>query len=203
MIRYLPVLKGYYETEDGRVILMIDKPSDLIRMRDLLDHYKGKVNPRHVAWMISRMFHHAAFFEWAHISHNDMSLDTLFVCPEHHTICVLGGWWYATEIGKKPIALPSRTIAHAPTELLKNKLAIKGTDSELSRLTARELLGNANGIHLVKDSEIPTPMTTWLRISGRGSAVDDFAQWREKVVIDSFGKRSFFKMELHAKDVYK
>jgi hypothetical protein len=201
MVRYMPSIKGYYETAD-EVIMMIDKPSDLIRMRDLLEFSKGKVDPKHVAWMLSRMFHHASYFEVTQFSHQDLSLDTLFVCPEHHTVCVLGGWWYATPFGRKPIALPSRTINNAPSELLAEKLAMRGTDSELIKLTARELLGNANGIHLVLDKEIPSQMTNWLRISGKRSAIDDYTQWREKVVLDSFGKRKFRIMPISAKDVY-
>jgi hypothetical protein len=198
---YMPSIKGYYETSD-EVILMIDKPADLIRMRDLLEYSKGKIDPRHVAWMISRMLHHASYFQWGGFSHNDLSMDTLFVCPEHHSVCVLGGWWYTTEFGKKPIALPTRTIDNAPSEFISKKLAVSGTDPELIRLTAREILGNGNGIHLVNDPEIPKSLTSWLRISGHGSALEDYTQWRDKIVLDAFGKRKFRVMPISAKDVY-
>jgi hypothetical protein len=198
---YLPNIVGYYETDNG-AILMIDKPKDLVRMRDVLDFYKGKVDPRHVAWMVSRMIHHASYFQWMNISHGDLSIDSLYICPELHTVCVLGGWWYATPIGEKPKALPSRTISNLPSEFLKNKLSTFGTDPELVRLTAREMLGNANGIHLVSDTNIPKSMTNWLRVSGKGDASDDYAQWLEKIVISSFGKREFHIMPITSKDVY-
>ena len=202
MSKYLPSIKGYYETSDS-VIIMMDKPSDLIRMKDLVEYYKGSVDPRHVAWMISRMLNLASYLEWAKICHGDFSLDTLFISPEFHSVCIIGGWWYSSAIGTKPLALPSRTINNAPSEFMKDKLSVLGIDPELIKLTSRELLGNANGILLKNNNDIPKSLVNWLRISGKGSAVDDYTQWREKIVIDSFGKRAFRVMPISAKDVYK
>jgi hypothetical protein len=201
MVRYLPKIVDEYETADS-ILLMIDKPADLIRMRDLLEYFGGKIDPRHVAWMISRMLHHASFLELVNIAHNDFSLDTLFVCPEHHTVCILGGWWYATKIGKKPIALPQRTINFGPSELITKKKAMLGTDPELARLTGRELLGDTSGIRLTLDPNIPPPIVEWLRISGRGSALQDYTHWREKILSGSYGPRKFVKMEVSEKDIY-
>ena len=138
----------------------------------------------------------------AQISHNDLSLDTLFVCPEHHTVCVLGGWWYASTIGKKLKALPQRTIINAPSVLINSKLAMLETDPELVRLTGRELLGNANGVHLMLDTSIPRGLVSWLRLPGRGHAIKDYAEWRDKILPDSFGPRKFVKMTITTEDVY-
>ena len=201
MARYLPVIKNVYETSNG-IIVMIDKPADLIRMRDLRDYCGGKIDPKHVAWIVSRMLNHASYFEWAKLSHNDLSMDTLFVCPEHHTVCILGGWWYATPIDTKLAALPQRTISNAPSEVIKTKLASLITDNELIRLTGRELLGNANGIYLEADKNIPKPMVSWIRLPGCGSAIKDYALWRDHVLPDSFGPRKFVKMPIMASDVY-
>ncbi len=201
MRMYLPKIKGYYETTDS-IVLMIEKPADLIRMRDLLDHLGGKVDSRHVAWMVSRMMMHCEYMEWANITHNDLSLDTLFVCPEHHTVCVLGGWWYSVPVNAKPLALLQRTINHAPSEVIRDKKTSVATDLELARLTARELLGNANGIHLMHDKNIPAPMVNWLRLVSAGNAMKDYTQWREHILGDSFGKRKFVKMLIEASDVY-
>lgn len=202
MIRYLPTISGCYETADS-VVVMIDKPADLIRMRDLRDHCGGKMDPKHVAWMISRMLNHTSYFEWAKLTHNDLSLDTLFVCPEHHTVCILGGWWYSMPVGDRLKAMPQRTINHASSEVMKKKLAALQTDPELVRLSARELLGNANGVHLMIDKSIPSTMVNWLRISSQGSAVKDYAIWRDKILPDSFGPRKFVKMEIKADQVYQ
>lgn len=200
MRRYLPVIKEMFKTNDS-IILMIEKPADLIRMRDLLDHQGGQIDPKHVAWMVSRMLNHASYLEVTKLSHNDFSLDTLFVCPEHHTICVLGGWWYATKIGEKLSAMPQRTINNAPSDVIHSKEASVSIDAELVRLTGRELLGNANGIHLTTGT-IPAPMVNWLRLASRGSPVKDYREWREKTLMDSFGPRKFIKMNVATPQVY-
>lgn len=203
MRRYLPKITAYHETATD-VVVTIEKPVDLIRLHDLLDYLGGKLEDKHVAWIVSRLFNHASYLEWAKLSHNDLSLDTLFICPEHHIICLLGGWWYAAEFGTslKGRLLPARTITHGPSELISKKLASSRTDAELARLTARELLGDPSGVRLALDHEVPRPMADWLRMSGSGSARDDYEQWREKVLMASFGPRKFVRMNTKAEDVY-
>lgn len=202
MRRYLPTIVGSFKTADSTII-MIDKPADLIRMRDLVNHLGGRIDAKHVAWMVSRMLNHTSYFEVAGISHNDFSMDTLFVCPEQHTVCVLGGWWYASAIGEKLKALPQRTINNAPADFLKAKLAKVSVDAELVRVTGRELLGNTNGIHLVNDPNIPAPMVNWLRLTGMGSPIQDYQEWRDKILISSFGKRKFIKLPVTTSEVYQ
>lgn len=201
MERYLPTIKEFYETPTG-IVIMIDKPADLIRMRDLVDYCGGKLDAKHAAWMISRMLHHASYLEWADLTHNDISLDTLFVCPEHHTVCMLGGWWYAMRTNHKVKALPVRTLNVAPGDLVRTKLASPRTDVELAKLTGRELLGSAQGIHLVMDKSIPPPMVNWLRLVGGNSAMKEYEHWREHILGGSFGPRQFVKLPISAADVY-
>jgi hypothetical protein len=202
MRRYLPKIAAYHDIGSD-VILSIEKPADLIRLRDLLDHLGGKIEAKHVAWIMSRMLNHASYLEWAKLSHNDLSLDSLFVCPKDHIVCLLGGWWYATSVGTslKGALLPARTITYGPSELISKKLASARTDGELARLTARELLGDASGTRLALDRDLPKPMVDWLRMSGT-SAITDYAQWREKILPASFGPRKFVRMDVDAKDVY-
>jgi hypothetical protein len=202
MRRYLPKIVAYHETATD-VVMSIEKPADLIRLRDLLDHLGGKIDAAHVAWIMSRMLNHANYLAWAKLSHNDLSLDTLFICPEHHTLCLLGGWWYAADVGSslKGSLLPARTITYGPSELISKKLASARTDAELARLTARELLGDATGARLALDHSLPKPMVDWLRMSGT-TALDDYTQWREKVLPASFGPRKFVRMDVDAQAVY-
>ena len=194
---YLPKLQHYYTTSDGAAVLMIDKPADLIRMRDLRDHCGGSLDGKHVAWMVSRMLHHASYFEYAGLTHNDFSMDTLFVCPEHHTVCVLGGWWYAIPAGEKLKGLPQRTFNVVPGDVVRTKLASLRTDVELTKLTGRELLGDANPLHLT-DKDIRPQILNWLRIAAGDSAQQDYNTWRERVL----GPRKFTKLLISATDVY-
>lgn len=198
MDRYLPKVVEYHETATD-VVISIAKPADLIRMRDLLTHLGGKIDGRHVAWMVSRMLNLASYLEWAQLTHNDLSLDSLFVCPEHHTVCLLGGWWYAMPLDSTSnLVLPIRTHDHAPRDVLSNKHASLRIDPELVRLTGRELLGDATGMRLVSDPNLRKQIVDWLRMSGNGSALQDYTQWREHVL----GPRKFVKLTVNASDVY-
>ncbi len=201
MGRYLPKLIEYHETSTD-IVVTIGKPVDLIRMRDLVVHMGDKIDAKHVAWTVSRMLNHASYLEWAGLTHNDLSLDSLFVCPEHHTVCLLGGWWYATPVGGVMTALPKRTLNHAPREVIVKKRASLRIDPELTRLTAREMLGDPSGVRLMGDASLPKPMLDWLRMSGTGSAVVDYTQWRERILRASFGERQFVKLPVAATDVY-
>jgi hypothetical protein len=197
MGRYLPKLVEYHETATD-VVIVIAKPADLIRMRDLLTHLGGKIDGKHVAWMVSRMLNLASYLEWAGLTHNDLSLDTLFVCPEHHTVCLLGGWWYAAPVNDKLTAVPIRTLNHSPREVITSKRASLRIDPELVRLTGRELLGDASGMRLVNDPDVRKQIVDWLRMSGPGSAIQDYTQWRERIL----GPRKFVRLPVSATDVY-
>jgi hypothetical protein len=201
MARYLPKLTAYHETATD-VVMTLDKPADLIRMRDLRDHLGGKIDPKHVAWIVSRLLNHTSYLEWAQLTHNDISLDSLFICPEHHTVCLLGGWWYATATTDRLTALPARTLNYASREMLAEKKPSLRIDPELARLTARELLGDATGVHLMNDPNLPRSMVDWLRLSGSGSAMQDYTQWRDSVLMKSFGPRKFVKFSVSADEVY-
>lgn len=197
MARYLPQVVEYHETATD-VVLAIAKPTDLIRLRDLLDHLGGKIDGRHVAWIISRLLNHASYLEWAKLTHNDISLDSVFICPEHHTICLLGGWWYAAPLGANLVALPIRTLNHAPRDVIAKKRPDLRLDPELIRLTGRELLGDATGVRLASDPTIRRQIVDWLRMSGPGSALKDYTQWREHIL----GPRKFVSLNVSANDVY-
>jgi len=199
MRRYLPKVMEFQETAT-HVIVSIEKPIDLIRLRDLLTFSDGKLDPRHVAWMVSRMLNLASYLENQKLCHHDFSLDTLFVCPEHHSLSLLGGWWYAAAAGSslKGKLLPARTIANAPSGLITTKIATLRTDPELVRLTGRELLGDASGISLARNPDIRPEIANWLRMSGTGSAMEDFTVWFDKAL----GKRRFVVLPVKANDVY-
>jgi len=198
MSRYLPKIAAYHTTATD-VVVSIEKPADLIRLRDLLAHV-GKLDPKHVAWMVSRMLNHASYLETQKLCHQDFSLDTLFACPEHHTLSLLGGWWYAAKAGSdlKGKIVPARTIMHGPSDLITKKVATLRTDPELIRLTGRELLGDASGVSLATNPDVRKEIADWLRMSGSGSAIKDFTVWFDKVL----GKRKFVVLPVKARDIY-
>lgn len=202
MSRYLPQIHAENETEDYHV-LVIKKTPDLILLRDLLAHQKGKVDPKHVAWIMSRLYNLACYLKHAGITHNSIGLDSFYVSPQHHSGALLGGWWYSTPANSKLIAVPTRTMTYAPHGLTSKKVADFHIDSELIRATGRELLGDGGGSKLLTDPKIPNALLNWLRVAGTGDAFREYEDWYKVVLKDSFGEHRFVELKVNSSDVYK
>lgn len=199
--RYLPTIKYEDQTEDRRIIVM-QKTPDVLLLRDVLDHYNDKIDPKHVAWILSRLYNIGCFLKFNDISLNDISPDTCFISPEFHTVSIIGGWWYSTLLGRSIRAVPSRTILYAPLNLIDKKVGDSTIDSELIKATGRELLGDITGAgKFNSDSTIPKALKNWLQSPGSSDLYEEYQKWTN-VLLDSFGKRKFVEMKLEAKDIY-
>lgn len=200
--RYLPEIHTENETAD-RYVLVVKKTPDLILLRDVLDHLKGKIDPKHVAWILNSIYNISCYMKYAGLTHNSISLDTYFISPQHHNGALLGGWWYSSKVNEKLVAVPARTITYAPHNLTSKKIASMQIDSELIRAMGRELLGDGNGSKLLSDPGIPNAMLNWLRTAGLGDPYQEYESWAKTVLKDSFGERRFVKLDIQPSDVYK
>lgn len=202
VMRYLPKPIRCFEIEN-KLGWVFEKTPDILSLRDVLNCYGGKLDPRHVAWIMSTLHNITCYLEYAGLSHNDISLDTYFISPKYHSGALLGGWWYATREGERLIAVPNRTYQFMSTETKASKIAFTKTDLELIRAIGRELLGDSTGIRLNQIEGIPKPLISWLQLpSPTYSAIKDYSLW-QKVLTDSFGPRKFVKMELTSNELYK
>lgn len=193
--RYLPKVHITFETASSHV-MVVEKPAEAILLADLFAHLKWSVEPKHVAWVVSTMLNLAAYFQYAKITHNALSLSTYFVLPQQHSGVLLGGWWYSRPVGSRLIALPDRAMALLPPDMLSKKTADPRLDLNLIRSVASELLGN----HF---SSAPKPMIQWLRYSSKGDALADYGEWRT-ILERSFGVRRFVKLDVRGlTDIYK
>ena len=199
--RYLPVIHSENETAD-RLVLVVKKTPDLFLLRDVLDHLNGKMDPKHVAWVLNTIYNIACYLKFAGITHNSIGLDSYFISPQHHSGAMLGGWWYAAPIDSKLVAVPARTVTYAPRDLTSKKIASMKIDSELIRATGRELLGDGNGSKLLSDPNIPNSLLNWVRTAGIGDAYKEYEEWSKKVLKDSFGERCFVELKIQSSDVY-
>lgn len=204
--RYLPTIRKIFEARDGRLVMVLQKSADLLLLRDVLNHY-GVVGfpgewPRHVAWVQSTLHNLCCYLEYAGLTHNDISPDTYFISPHDHSGALLGGWWYSEQAGLKLSGVPGRTYNLMPLDVKSRKLADPRVDLELVRSVGRELLGDISGMKFSRTRPAPEPLLTWLRHPTTGSALTDYRLWREKVLIDSFGKPRFVEMNLKSEEIY-
>ena len=152
--RFLPEIHSELVTAD-RFVMVIKKTPDMLLLRDVITHFGGKLDPKHVAWVVSRIYNLTCYLKYAGIVHSGISLDSYFISPEFHSGALLGDWWYATETGKKLTALPGITASFCPNDVLKAKLADEKIDLEMTRVVGRELLGDIIGSKLLMDKAIP------------------------------------------------
>jgi hypothetical protein len=197
----LPRLRAKFASPAGTV-LVIEKPEPMIRLRDLHAHFGGKVDPRHVAWIVSESLNLACWLEWAGLTHGEISLDSVFIDPASHSAAVLGGWWFAAPVDARITSLPARTLTVAPRPAMDAKRADHRTDLELIRLLARELLGHETGTGFRADRRIHPAVGEWLRLPAAATPRQDYADW-QSVLKDSFGARRFTELPISASDIYE
>lgn len=198
MERFMPNVISTFRTKDDRGGVVMLKTKDVYCLRDVVEAKGGKLVPEHVAWILNRLYNIACFLQWNGLSHNAISLDTVFVSPEHHSCLLLGGWWYAAPFGMKMKAVPARTHKLMPPDL---KTGSSRTDLALIRALGRELLGDATGMHLVDDASVPARMTSFLRHPASGKAVDDYKNWGTCLEA-CFGERRFVKLPVEESDIF-
>lgn len=189
----LPHRRENFEIAD-RTVMIIDKPIDSIRLRDLHEHLGKQMESRHVAWILSELLNIACYLDWAGLVHGDISMDNIFVEPRKHTASLLGGWWYAMPAESRLTALPSRTVAVMPRNALENKQAIPRITLNGIRLVGQELLGASTAV--------PSAFSTWLRLPAPDSALQDYTDW-QSILADSFGPRRFAELSVSPSDIYK
>jgi hypothetical protein len=199
--RYLPSVTRAFETQD-HLVLVLRKGDDTVLLRDLLDHLGGRIDPTHVAWMISGLLSICCFFQVTGLVHAAISPDTLLVSPPQHSTMIPGGWFHAFPAGARMEAVPARTYEWVSRRLLRDRVATPRITLELVRTTGRELLGDISGASLQWDKTLPRPMIDWLNQPSGGDAFRDYELWHE-VLKDSFGARRFVEMPVREADVYQ
>jgi hypothetical protein len=197
----LPRVERVIDLASGGRAVTITKTPDMILAKDLVDHFGGKVEAKHAAWMISAVLNLTCYLEWSNLTHNAIALDTVFFSPQYHSAALLGGWFYATEKSQRLIAIPQKSLALSPPGFLANKVADERIDLDCVRQVGREILGDGQGALLRRDPTVPKVVANWLCGSSSGSAKDDYSEWR-RVLENGFGARKFQIMSVSATDVY-
>lgn len=197
--KYLPNIQQTVQLNDGNTAIVISKNIELISLEDLIRSQGGKIDPKHVAWILSSLYNLICYFNFTRISHNAIISRNYFVSPKNHWGALLGGWWYVSKFGEKLKAVPKETY---------NTIQITGgegnvkTDLEMIKYCGREMLGDLSGARLLRDKSVPDALARWLTFPSSGDSIKDYTTWQEKIIIKSFGVREFTKWNLTPKDVY-
>lgn len=203
MAKFLPHLELEAETTTGPA-LVITRPAHAVRLRDALEHLGGRIDPRHVAWILSTLHNVGAYLQWAGLAHNAIDLDHYFISPGQHSGMLLGGWWYARPFGETMTHLPGASMNVWKTIHPHGTAAATATprlDRELIRLIGRSLLGDAGGTRLLRDASIPSGLRAWVTTPGTDDGIEDYANWA-RARDAALGPRRFVMMDLAPQEIY-
>lgn len=202
--QFLPHIQLEAETDQGPA-LVVARPPDAVRLRDALDHLGGRMDPRHVAWILSTLHNVGAYLQWAGLTHNAIDLDSYFISPAAHSGVLLGGWWYARPAGETLTHLPASSArvwkAVTPAHEAAARKASPRLDRELIRLIGRSLLGDPGGTRLLRDAKVPKALRQWLTTPGAEDGIEDYANWA-RARHAAFGPRKFVVMDLTPREIY-
>jgi hypothetical protein len=200
--KYLPKIATTFLTAD-KLVMVVNKNPDLLRLRDVLDHFNGKLDPKHVCWIQNTLHNLVCFLQLSGLTHNSISPDDYYVDIKNHSGALLGGWWFSAKSRGPITVLTERSKHYAPPDIIRSKIVDSRLDLELIKATGREILGDITGMQLPADPTIPQPMVSWLLRPTCGDAVHDYKKWANTVLPASYGERRFVKLDLTASDIYK
>lgn len=200
MERLLPDPVRVEHVLEGRVAAY-RRTADQLLLRDLVGHLGGALPAVHAAWLASGLMNLCCWLGWSGLSHGWIGPDTVLVSPRHHSVALTGPFLFATPLGKRPEALPERTLDAVPRAGAPGEPAGAGTDLELARLTVRESLGDPAGTRLLSEGRIPRSFALWLLSAPADEARADYASW-ETAREAAFGRRRFVDLKVSPEDVY-
>lgn len=182
--RYMPKIALAFASKAGEPVVVMKKEPDQFCLADVQEHLGGSFPQEHVAWILSSLYNINCYLKWAAVTHNDISPHNYFISATQHNGALIGGWWYAGEVGHKPPAVPSRT------HRVGKDFTTKAIDGSLIRVTGTELLGAG----MLK---APKPMQLWLRGLGSKDSFTEYRNWSD-VLTASFGPRRYAELKLPA-----
>lgn len=202
----LPKVINHFEEESGNFIIIIEKPSKMYSLRELLEYFGNQMKPEYIASIISRLYYFVSYIALSDLTHNAITVDNLFFAPgrlleegEAYTVedmrivGVFGGWFFSTYSNEQIKGMPSEIISIAPELVKKTGYSSYEVDELAIKRVARELAGDSTGTDL---SHIPEPMRTWITSSTvRENAYEEFHRWKE-VEKETFGGYRFIPMDI-------
>lgn len=200
--KYIPEVIELIESESVFYVLM-KKPKGFLNVGDIWEHYKRNIPAEHVAWIVSNLYNQLCFIHHNNLMFGGINTDNYYINPETHEGMLVGGWWYSCKQEQPLSMLSTNAVDVAPVSLLNSKKAEYLLDLEMVKLLGRELLGDKTGNYLKKNTSIPESFTQWFRVGSKGTAISEYSQWNNQVLIKSFGKRKFVEMKINSDDIYR
>jgi hypothetical protein len=195
----LPQIKAIHWGEQGG-IWVIKKDPHLIRLTDLIKHLNAPLDPKHVAWILSGLYHLGCYLNFANRVHQAIDVRSVWIEPIKHEVVLLGGWYFSQSKGQAIGVLPRFASDVAGAKYRDQKQALPHLDHALIARVGKTLLGDASGQRLFADT--PTSMIEALRLASNEGALALYQRWKQ-ALLASFGKPNYVPMTITSTDIYR
>lgn len=192
----LPELYQNFKTKQGEYVIVFCKAEGVYPLKSVIAYFDGKMEDRHAAWVISRLYNLACYLKYSGLVHNGITIKNCFLSPEDHSILLLGGWWYATREGEEMLGTTKDIFSVMSVAAKSSKKSSSLTDLESIKLLGRQLLGEGNCRKLALEDSLPKPFVEFLICGSGADSYKEFAKW-DRALLDAYGKRTFIPMKLH------
>jgi hypothetical protein len=188
---------------DGKRVIVVAKQKEVYRLDDILSASGGRLDPRHVGWILNRLYALACFLATSRTSFNALNMNSVFIRPSTHQAFLLGGWEYATRFDETIKSLPKFNYDNGLREIRRTKTSSDSGHDLLSiKAIGRALLGDESGMSLMRKSDVPQEMAVFLMKSPKKSALEEYAEWQQNLLPSCFGKPKFIKMQLGDDEIF-
>ena len=212
---YLPNVIKSFETADGNFVIIVRKPhSQVYPLANILEYFDGRMDPKYVASIMTRLYMVAIYCNLRGVSHNAITVENIFFSPGRYVppgepfsiedvriVGVYGGWFFTTNnarnitglANEQIMGLPAKIKSIIPEEVRRYQYGSYKIDMLAIKQVGRELLGDITGKDL---GDIPKPFAEWLNSTYvHPNAYKEFEAW-ELVRDGSFDKHVFVEMSL-------
>lgn len=189
---FLPQFEKKYDGRNGDIFISLKKSPTAIPLDMMLKQQGGKLDMRHVAWILSGLYNAFCYMQFASIVHLGLEPSAVFVEPGTHRVSLPGGWGHAVFSGALPRPVPTWVASALPRRYRGAKKASYGMTSELILAIGRHLLGDPTGIQLGREKQ--TRIIRHLLSEANGTAIEQYKNWQQ-ATSDAFGGHHFHKMD--------
>lgn len=202
--QYINKNQIFTENKNETNYILLNKESDEIILQDLINYYKLKnqiINPKHVAWIISSMLNNACFIKYNNLVYSSFLPENYLVNIKKHT-GHLNFWFFTNILNEKIKFLSKQALDNIGSSILNQKITKSSIDLDLIKYSAMKMLGAHNSITLKQNKEIPVDLINWIISPSEEDVFNEYKNWQNKVLINSFGIRKFEKLDLPISDIY-
>lgn len=186
---------GERNLANGGVLYFFRKDPEFLCLEDVLA--KGPLDPRHVAWILSRLYNVATMLQIADVPNADINPRSVFIRPSTHSIMIGHGWEFTNSFSDKALAFPARTIRVNPG-LSRNPVFRVRNMLELIKATAKDCLITTQR---TAPKTIPKALAQWILTPAKADAFEEEAAWKVAKQ-KAFGAPQWVDLNLTEKDVY-